>query len=181
MELARKNNSRVLLVLALVFIAPVVLAKLFLAMHWYQGGVTNKGQLLPDSMTYQSLKMKNPAPHHWQVIYMMPDECTQKCQQQLFVLNQSYLALGKDKNRVTPVVLHQQGTDALAMSQYKFTQAVASKMIAKQMDRQQMVVVDPLGKLVTCYDLMPSKHEQVMQGRALLNDLHKMLKLSRVG
>ena len=181
MELVKKNNSRVLLTLALVFIGPVVLAKLFLTMHWYQGGVTNKGQLLPDHMTYHSLDMKNPAPHQWQVIYLMPDKCGQRCQQQLYVLNQSYIALGKEKSRVTPVLLHRQKIDSAATNQYHFAQAVASKPLAKQMDRQQMVVVDPLGKLVTRYPLLTSQHEQVLQGRAMLSDLQKMLKLSRVG
>ncbi len=181
MNLARQNNSKVLIVLALVFIAPVVLAKLFLTMHWYRGGVTNHGELLPETVSYQSLEMKNPQPHMWQILYLLPIHCDTSCKQQLFVLNQSYLALGKEKKRVKPIIFMDKRSDISQLQNYPFKPILATNSMVAQLDQQQMVVVDPLGKWVMKYGLMTNEHQRVMQGKAMLSDMQKMLKLSRVG
>ena len=164
-----------------MFIAPVVLAKLFLSMHWYHGGATNHGQLLPETLSYSSLHMKNPLPHKWQILYLLPNHCDASCQQQLFILNQTIVALGKENQRVVPVVLHANGSDVKSLNGYDFDYVAANNELAKQLDHQQMVVVDPFGKLVMRYAMKPDKHQRIMQGRAMLNDLQKMLKLSRIG
>ncbi len=181
MDVVRQNKSGVLLMLAVVFIAPAVLAKLFLSMHWYHGGVTNHGQLLPESLSYSSLRMKNPLPHKWQILYLMPPHCDTGCEQQLFILNQSHIALGKEKQRVTPIVLRTANSDINVLRGYDFIQADSNDRLAAQLNHQQMVIVDPLGKLVMRYRLMPDKRQRLMQGRAMLSDLQKMLKLSRIG
>lgn len=181
MNSARQSKSSLLLILALVFIAPVALAKLLLSMHWYQAGVTNNGQLLPEPLSYKSLKMNNPLPHKWQIVYLLPENCDAICQQQLFILHQSHLALGKEQDRVIPVVFHSPVSDTSQLGKYQFTQAEANSELAKQLNQQQMIVVDPLGKLVMRYVLMSDKHQRVMQGRAMLSDLQKLLKLSRIG
>ena len=147
MEVVRQNKSRVLLMLAVVFIAPVVLAKLFLNMHWYHGGATNHGQLLPETLSYRSLNMNNPQPRKWQILYLMPSHCGDACQQQLYILNQSYIALGKEKERVTPIVLRTDNSDIKALQGYDFDLATSNEPLAEQLQHQQMVVVDPLGKI----------------------------------
>ena len=71
MNSPKKKNTKVLLMLAAVFLIPVIAAKIVLSMNWYEGAVTNKGELLPESLSYQSLSMENPHPDKWQLVYSL--------------------------------------------------------------------------------------------------------------
>jgi hypothetical protein len=46
---------------------------------------------------------------------------------------------------------------------------------------QRLVIVDPLGNLVMQYDNVIGHDANIAQGKAMIADLRKMLKLSRVG
>lgn len=177
------KSRRTLLLVLLAFIVPVALAKLVLYFNLYHGGATNNGKLLPENLNYQSIAMDNPSPHLWQVIYLLPEVCDIQCQDNLYVLNQSHIALGREQARVVPVVMLSDNSDKSALSQMsiQFETAKASSDLIPLLDKQQMIIVDPLGSLVMQYQSAEGRKNSIAQGKLMIADLRKMLKLSRVG
>ncbi|MGZ9896897.1 hypothetical protein [Shewanella gaetbuli] len=178
-----KRSQKTLILLLVVFIVPVALAKLVLSFDLYQGGATNKGALLDSNLSYQSLNMDNPTPHLWQIVYLLPEQCDQQCADRLYVLNQSYIALGRERKRVKPIILVQPNSDKNALSQLniEFNTAEVNNQFASLLQQDQVIIVDPLGSLIMQYDPVDGREANIAQGKAIIADLRKMLKLSRVG
>ena len=183
MKSPKTRGAKPLLILLLVFVLPVAVAKLVLSLNLYHGGVTNKGELLPPDTNYARLAMTNPMPKHWQMIYLLPQDCAKACQDRLYILHQSQIALGRDQHRVNPIVLLQEDSDLAALdeSTFSFTTAKASEAMSQMLTQQEIIIVDPLGSLVMRYQQVEEEQAQIMLGKALIADLRKMLKLSRVG
>ncbi|UJF22067.1 hypothetical protein [Shewanella sp. OMA3-2] len=178
-----KKSNKTLILLFVVFLVPVALAKLVLSMDWYHGGATNKGALLNTELNYSTLEMDNPKPHLWQLVYLLPEKCNEQCVDRLYIINQSHIALGRDRDRIVPMILLQDNSDIDALKQLHIpfdTAAINSKM-AELLTSQQMIIVDPLGSLVMQYDAVLGRDANIVQGKAIIADLRKMLKLSRVG
>lgn len=180
---SKPKGNKTLYMLILVFILPVVVAKLVLSMDLYNGAATNKGELIAPDVNYQTLAMANPQPQMWQLLYLLPKECLEQCQQRLYVLHQSHVALGKHQDRVSPIILltTDSDKDILAKLQVPFATATASPAMTAMLTEQQMIIVDPLGSLVMKYPGIVGEQENIAQGKSMIGDLRKMLKLSRVG
>lgn len=175
-----KTKSRALGFLLLAFIAPVVLAKLVLSLHLYHGGATNHGELISPETSYASLGLDKPKPEEWQVLYLLPSQCDETCHERLYILRQSHIALGKDQTRVEPLILVQPNSDLSALAQFSFNTAPINPALVNWLDGQQLIIVDPLGSLVLRYPRVQGRDAQLTQGKALVADLRKLLKLSRV-
>lgn len=181
MNSPKKNGNKALILLVLVFILPVIAAKLVLSFDLYEGGVTNKGQLLTNNVSYQSLEMDNPEPHEWQLIYLLPNRCNVICQDRLYILQQSHTALGRNQDRVHTIVMVDKHSDTSALADLNLTTATPSAQLSQLLSEQQLVIIDPLGSLVMSYPVAADHQAQIMQGKALVADLRKLLKLSRIG
>ncbi|MCW8332392.1 hypothetical protein [Vibrio paucivorans] len=179
----QKLRGRLLLLgLVFTFAMPALIAKLVLSNHWYQEGVTNKGTLLEPSVSYQSLGVNNPLDKKsWQLAYLVPDNCDDFCVQQLYLLGQSHLALGKYQTRVTPVILLSEKSDTTIIKDYEFQVITINESFNEQVKASEYVIVDPLGQLVMRYPKVDAEQALVPQSKGLLADLRKLLKLSRVG
>jgi hypothetical protein len=178
-----KKSNNTLILLLVVFVLPVAAAKLVLSLELYQGGATNKGALMSSDINYSTLAMPNPKPHTWQMLYLLPEICEQSCQDRLYVLHQSYIALGKDRDRVSPIILIGSNSDinSLKKMDISFLQVPVNKALAALLTQQQLVIVDPLGSLIMQYNDVTGRDANIAQGKAMIADLRKMLKLSRVG
>lgn len=171
-----------LLALILVFALPALLAKLVLSKHWYNSGVTNKGELIEPARNLQSLGLINP--HQgtkWQLGYVLPKHCDSFCQQQIHYLQQSHIALGKYQQRVAPVVLVDKNSDPAMIAMLPIEMIKVNDSFTNVVSGFEYVIVDPLGQLVMRYPQVGSEKELVSQSKDLLADLRKLLKLSRVG
>ncbi|AZG71292.1 hypothetical protein [Shewanella livingstonensis] len=178
-----KKSNKALIILLLVFILPVVIAKLVLSLGLYNGAVTNKGALISPEVNYANLAMENPKPHIWQVLFFLPEKCNEQCQERLYILHQSYIALGKDRDRVIPIIVVNNNSDTTILKQLNigFDQVNANDALATLLIDQQLIIVDPLGSLVMQYNNVIGHDANIAQGKAMIADLRKMLKLSRVG
>ncbi|ABZ74829.1 conserved hypothetical protein [Shewanella halifaxensis HAW-EB4] len=181
MNSPQKNGKKTLLLLLLAFALPVIAAKLVLSFNLYQGGVTNKGQLLDTDISYQSLAMVNPQPHEWQLLYQLPNHCDAVCKDRLYILQQSHVALGRNQDRVHTIIMINEHSDTAALDSSDFVTAIPSKALSQLLAQQELVIVDPLGSLVMSYPIAADHQSQIMQGKALVADLRKLLKLSRIG
>lgn len=159
------------------FVAPVILAWLALTGNWFNKGVTNQGQLLNPGLTLASLGIASEQLQPgWQLIAVLPACQKQRCEHLLYVLEQSHKALGKEQQRVAMTVLSggalplPAGARQLPLPAGLKDEAVPSLLIA-----------DPLGNLVLRYENFADRDSAIAEGRKVLLDLRKLLKLSKVG
>lgn len=182
----RQSKGRWMLIgLFFIFALPAIMAKTILSQHWYQSGVTNKGQLIEPRLTYADLNIQLPAiindvDPSWHLGYVLPSDCQQHCQQQLHLLKQSHTALGKYQPRVLPTVFVASNSDT-SVALDGFTSIVINDAFLQQVSSMEYLITDPLGQLVMKYPATHSATELVAQNKGLLSDLRKLLKLSRVG
>ncbi|MGY0615479.1 cytochrome oxidase biogenesis cluster protein [Vibrio sp. FJH11] len=168
----------VLISLVCLFALPAIAAKLILSQGWYHSGVTNRGKLIDPYTTLEQLGQASPqALHGWQLAYVVPNQCEEQCLQQLFLLKQSHIALGKYQDRVVPVLWTSESSDSVEVPME--TMAMNAS-VAEIVEQGQVVIVDPLGQLVMSYTPKPNE-DLVKLSKDMLADLRKLLKLSRVG
>ncbi|NOH78298.1 hypothetical protein F0231_00925 [Vibrio sp. RE86] len=168
--------------LVVMFALPAIIAKTVLSQHWYQSGVTNKGMLIEPTTHLASLGVENPYQNQqWQLGYVVPTHCDEFCEQQLFLLGQSHVALGKYQQRVQPVLIVTPNSDALPEVNSEYTLINTGENFEGVVAQAEFVIVDPLGQLVMRYPKVGTQEELVPQSKGLLADLRKLLKLSRVG
>ncbi len=180
---SRTKGRIVLVSLILMFMIPAIAAKLILTQHWYQSGVTNKGVLIEPRLTYSMLKIEMPVSKIWHMGIVVPAECGELCKQQVYLLNQSYIALGKYQPRVKAVLYVTENSDLNSLSSLSdlFTTIKVTENFMDYVDSSEYLLVDPLGQLVMKYPRQSLENELFKQHKELLTDFRKLLKLSRVG
>ena len=181
----KKSNRRSFLLMIVVFVLPVILAKLALDGEWLAKSVTNKGTLLTDELTLEKLGIDNSTfEHQWLILYNLPSSCEENCQHTLESVHNTYVALGKYMPRVTPVALYQ---TVLSNDQLQHLSQSQWKLIAAPSKAQGLIteskvwLVDPLGNVFMSHEI-PNKTEQLPHfGKQILADMKKILKYSKVG
>ncbi|MGB0937563.1 MAG: hypothetical protein ACPGTQ_08895 [Colwellia sp.] len=179
------RNRRTLIMVLVAFGLPILLAKLALENQWLEMGVTNKGQLLSNELTLEQLGINNENfAKQWLILYSLPEQCNENCEKALEAVHNTYVALGKEMPRVTPVamtqsVLSKEQSDQVSKSQW---QLVTMPSQAKQyIDHSQVFLVDPLGNVFLSHEL-PKEHKDLPAfGKQILADMKKVLKYSKVG
>lgn len=181
----RSRNRRVLITIALIFILPLTIAKLVLALGWYEPGVSQKGTLVqPEIQIHASENGLLPAT--WRIAYRMPQSCEAACENALYVSGQLFHALGRQQSRVTPVAIRG-GTAASELPLLQEDNKVALYTLEATYEQLQdipthsLMIIDPVGTVILWYPGSPDRKEAILHGRDLLSDLQKLLKLSRVG
>lgn len=198
----KKPKSLILLLMA--FVLPVVLAKLALENQWFSYGVTNKGDLISSPLTLADLDLSyiqtaeaGESPK-WLMIYNQPDTCLQYCQNILSNLQNTYTALGREMPRVTSVFIEHDSVRApsahlkssISLPTNKWLSVKPSQALKTTFTAPQVLVVDPLGNIVLTHKIpallsqaKEENYENKLQllGKALLADMKKLLKYSRVG
>lgn len=176
------KKYQLLLVIALVFALPIIIAKLMLHQQWYQGGVTNRGQLLQPTVTVAELAI----PQTWQLIYWLPSTCDTACQGALFNLRQVPQAAGADSVRLQSVVLvdHLNTISATllqGLAQRQVDMSLQQKIAQLKYGLATIYIADPHGNMVMAYPLVAGEQAILMQGKDVLRDLKRLLKVSKIG
>ncbi|QOL26210.1 hypothetical protein LP316_02590 [Thalassotalea sp. LPB0316] len=181
-----KKNRRSFILLLFAFILPIVLAKLALEQQWFNYGVTNQGQLVEGELTLENTGINLPsvAEKQWLMLYVMPDNCQDKCDQVLSGVNNTYIALGKEMPRVTPVGLFQQviTPNSLTNIRQQDWQFIKLADTTKQrLQQNHIYIVDPLGNIVVSHVIPENSDAIPAFGKAVVADFKKLLKYSRIG
>ncbi|WP_206482978.1 hypothetical protein [Thalassotalea sp. G2M2-11] len=179
-----KSRRNLLLVLG-VFILPVILAKLALEQHWFKYGVTNHGTLVEQEITLDKLGLVNEKFNgQWLMLYRVPDNCQQFCQQLTLTINNTYTLLGKELPRVSPVALNGADNQSLVQDSFRHHKWLFNKLpdTAKSfINNGQLLIVDPLGNVVMSYKEPTSENDLNSYSKAIIADMKKLLKYSRIG
>lgn len=179
-----------LLLIALVFIGPLILA----AWLYFGGtalqpeGRTNHGELLEPIVNIRDAVPESPLHEHndghWLLVYPNEGVCDAACEFSLYTVRQSRLMLGKEMDRLGRVFLHgeslpdtvylaeeHQGLVALSDSRIN---ALLNNKRPKAVSAGGYYLVDPLGNLVMYFppEIEPSD---------MVEDIKHLLKFSRIG
>ncbi|OLQ73553.1 cytochrome oxidase [Photobacterium proteolyticum] len=176
-----KKHGTLLLLLS-AFLLPVALAKLVLDLNWYQGGVTNRGELLSTPVAADWLGQKGK----WQLVYLMPDDCDELCAGALFNLRQIPLAVGAGQDRVGSVLLVTEASQTAGDQLQGVEQVLAPDHVIEQLrtleyGARAIYIADPLGNVMMAYPLVKGRAAILAQGKDLLRDLKRLLKVSKIG
>lgn len=181
----QKKNRRSFLLMIAVFALPIILAKFALDGEWLATGVTNKGQLLNNELTLAKLGLdKSEFNEQWLMLYNLPSQCSLDCQKTLETVHNTYVALGKEMPRVSPVALYQNNLSSEQLEQIATSQwqLMAMPDNAKEiLDSSQILIVDPLGNVFMSHEIPESSAELPRFGKQILADMKKLLKYSKVG
>jgi|TARA_B110000116_G_C16792525_1_gene564620 hypothetical protein len=184
-QTSKHRNRRSLLLLLLVFILPILVAKLALENQWLDLGVTNQGKLLDQPLTLSQLGInESEFDKQWLIIYRLPNVCPEICLHSIEAVHNSYVALGKDMPRVSPVLLNKnifsvQQSKQLAKSQWQIL-TLTSQMNNLLLE-PQVLIADPLGNIILRHQLPEKIEQQAAFGKAIIADMKKLLKYSKVG
>ncbi|TWX66314.1 hypothetical protein ESZ36_15720 [Colwellia demingiae] len=182
---SQKRSRRSLLLLITVFILPILLAKLALDNQWLNLGVTNQGKLLAQPLTLQELGIdESELAKQWLIIYRLPNKCPEMCLHSIETVHNSYVALGKDMPRVSAVLLKEnifsaQQSKQLAKSQWKIL--ALTPQMNNLLHGPQVLIADPLGNVILRHQLPEQEQLQAAFGKAIVADMKKLLKYSKVG
>ncbi len=159
-------------IFAAMAIVPLVLAYLVLKMEWFTPAVTNKGEFLDHEVVVQ-IPTETPM---WSVVYQPgAGQCNDLCIEQLYGLNQTYIALGKLQKRVNAWVL----ADQFDLQEYP-----AAKLTAVQNQELKagyLYVIDPMGKVILRYAGSANREDTIKTSKDILSDLKKLLNYARIG
>lgn len=181
----KRKSQRVLLIVALIFVLPLAAAYLVLSMGWYETGVSNKGNLVTPEIQLSAADNEQ-LPDKWRIAYRMPTNCNTACENSLYVASQLHHALGRQQERVQPIAIA--GSESAktlpelpADSTMVIVESEGVHQALATLPEHALLIIDPVGSVVLWYAGSDDRKETVMNGRDLLSDLQKLLKLSRVG
>ena len=182
-----KTNRKTMILLAITFVIPVILAKLALEGDWFNRAATNKGTLLDPVLDFSTLySQREPI---WYISFITSQPCDERCNLALFSLNQISVALRRDSARVHTAVLVESPEQLSTIETHEYSEGLDVMSVAEvELDsvfNEQAVdglyIVDALGNIILRYPLHTDKDEAILKSRDILSDMRKLLKLSRIG
>jgi cytochrome oxidase Cu insertion factor (SCO1/SenC/PrrC family) len=194
-----RRQGRLLVVLALLFFAPLGLAFYLYYGHgtWRPGGRVNTGELVQPARPLPSLALPllgsgNTDPNFlkgkWTLLYVRFGKCNEDCRTRLYDTRQVRLALDRDMNRVQRVFiagddccdaqfLHEQHPDLITIR----ASAAAAPLLALlpgqagvNAAQASVYLIDPLGNLMMSY-------AADAKAKGMLEDMKRLLRLSSIG
>lgn len=194
MEDPRARGRRQLLIVAAVFLLPVLVAfAMYYGQLWRPAGSSSKGELIDPArpLAIAGLRHADGTPadasafqDKWTLLYIGDGACDADCRTALVFGRQSRLALNNEMTRVQRVFLatghccdvayfgaEQPGLIALDASSPE-AQALLAQFPGDR--AHSLYIVDPLGNLMM-------RHDASHTTKDLLSDLKKLLKLSHIG
>jgi len=182
-QLSKSRRSLLLVVAA--FVIPIVLAKIALTQHWFNYGVTNQGDLLSGERNLSDLGVPDiNSQRKWLMLVYKPNDCDELCLNALKTIHNTYVALGKEMPRVSPVLLTDSDLSADFSAQLpvnKWQVENYPEQAKSLLTPRNILVVDPLNNVVLSHSIPTSADELPAFGKAILADMKKLLKYSRIG
>ena len=184
-EAPRKGRGRLqlLLLLAIVF-GPMLLASaMYRWQFWVPETRTYHGTLIGDGRTLQDLGVQGELAPRWQILVTTPGACEADCQRLVYLARQIQIGLNRETSRASHSLASGEplSADYSATLQREYPQLgryrLDSRTYQQASDAQpeaQLWLVDPHGNLVLRYD-------SSSQGKAILDDLRYLLKISLIG
>jgi hypothetical protein len=174
----RRNRKQLLGMFAVGFLTLGAAYALFYSAQ--QGGVwgtTNNGTFVEPPLTVADLGLEDDQGRQitegktWWLWVVAPQGCGLDCSAALHQLRQLHVLLNKDADRVQRALVTLGGPAPAVMEEYPRLKHLSGSVVALD---EGIYVIDPIGNLVFFYPLADA-------GKAVLDDLKRLLKLSQIG
>jgi len=179
----RRGRLQLILILAIV-IGPMILASaMYQWRFWVPETRSYHGELIGTGQTRADLGVAGANEQRWQLLVTVPGACDEGCKELIFLARQVHIGLNRDVSRAAHGLASVQPlTDDYdaqlrreypQLSRYALEPGAYAKT-AGEVEGAQLWIVDPHGNLVLRYDANS-------KGKAILNDLRHLLKISQIG
>ena len=190
------RNQIKLLIIISIFIIPFVISYFLLDKYGSnkEWQTTNYGNFVNPALSINNIEIKssidnisntNSLNGKWTLIQFSHQDCLKSCLETTYLLRQINTALGKDMNRVRRLFISDSKIPAELLTKLEKLypkllvvngSANALYNILKNILKTNTVVLltDPIGNVILTY-------KEGFEGKKLLKDLKKLLKLSRIG
>lgn len=195
----KAKRARWILVLMLAsFVLPFVIGSQAYKHGWFSGGATNKGHLLSPPMALADLALTPDAGStyadlrtRWWLLYIIPEQCAEVCQQSLTALPELQSSLGREQGRVGILLVKTERsalvptiTVSPALRVFNANADVLAAKLQASAGSEAIgrwYVLDPMGWIMLDYAAAKTDHEILQRAQNVLDDLQKLLKASRIG
>ena len=188
-----KSNQIKLVLIILIFILPFIIS--FLLLDDYtedkEWETTNYGELIKPILPITNIKINtasdisntNSLNGKWSLLYYLKNDCLETCEDNIYLLRQVNTALGKDMDRLQRILMFddnvEYSSDFLTSYPgliyiYDKPNSLHGLLSRASNGKSSILLIDPLGNVIL-------KYNEELQGKKLLKDLKKLLKLSRIG
>ncbi len=207
---SRNNNTRknriTLIALFVLFVFPVIIAYVAYFNGWFASATKNHGELIQQEFVLdiedfefirkkgQKITGKEFETRYWWLVVIEPNSCNADClEMNLYMLNQTYQSLGKETDRINPLIVlpHTQQSEKfkthefpIAYSEYSslgVKNLVKAGKLNKDLPANMIYLVDPLGNIFMRYPLIKNNQEAPAMSKGLRSDLLRLFKYSRLG
>jgi hypothetical protein len=181
----RRGRLQLLLILAVV-IGPMLLASAMYRFNfWLPETRSYDGALVANGQGRDALGVTVPdtAERRWELLVTAPDGCAEACQELVYLARQINIGLAREAGRASHALAsgHMLAADYDQRLQREYPQlqryGLDPAIYARNPeapDGPQLWIVDPHGNLVLRYDAKAN-------GKAILDDLKYLLKISQIG
>lgn len=204
----RQRNRKTLLIALAVFLIPFLAA---LALHktglYKSVGTSNRGALITPPVAFESIPLLDEQSQQldpgsfrkrWWMVYVMPEECDQSCENSLYQMRQIHAALGSEQSRVATMLIsaHELKPRYQTLIANEFPELTVAYTkpsglrdwfndtdndALKSSQVGYIYLVDTMGAVFMYYPTYADEQESILKGRDMLKDLQKVLKLSKIG
>lgn len=189
-ETRRRSARWVLLAMLASVVLPLWLGQVAYERGWFAGGQTNKGELLTPPLALNSWLGASSQGHvqalspRWWITYVVPSDCDEACRNSWEALPRMQAGLGRYRDRVGVLLIS--GADSVAvpdaLRRDPDVRVVHSELaVADPAARGRWHIMDPMGWIMLRYVPPAEPHAAVLAAQDLLDDLQKLLKVSRIG
>lgn len=181
----RRGRLQLLLILAVV-VGPMLLASaMYRFDFWVPETRTYDGTLVATGQGRDALGVTAPvaAEPRWELLVTAPDSCAEDCQQLVYLARQINIGLAREAGRASHALASGQALTAdydqrlqreyPQLQRYSLDPAVYARH-PEAPGGAQLWIIDPHGNLVLRYDAKAN-------GKAILDDLKHLLKISQIG
>ncbi|WP_026957613.1 hypothetical protein [Aliagarivorans taiwanensis] len=164
----RAKGRRQLLLVAAVFVLPILLAWLVLKFQWFETGVMSHGEWVDPPMQLDGYPSGK-----WGLAKIEPRLCSESCLEQRELLQQVWLSLGAARQQTGLWVI----ADSEPANLPEGAQWLASSPVPAEFagSEPSWLVIDPKGWVILSYQ--PELGHEHLKG--LVADVKKLVKLSR--
>ena len=187
------SNQIKLLLIIFIFLLPFIIS--FLLLDDYaedkEWETTNYGELIKPILPITNIKINtesnisntNSLNGKWSLLYYLKNDCLKTCEENIYLLRQVNTALGKDMDRLQRILMFDENVKYSLefLTSYPGLIYIYNKpnslhgLLSSLSDGESSILlIDPLGNVIL-------KYSEELQGKKLLKDLKKLLKLSRIG
>lgn len=180
-------QKKPLYIMLVLFIAPIIFAKLVLMNGWYQGAETNSGQLISPPITISNTS------NAWLMLYNPPKHCNEQCLQSLWQIQQVHILLAAEGERVQTYLLSAvnkltatselklKNNNKLAVKDIPLPSIISANINNQEFTPNTLYLVDPLGNAFMQYQFPAEYENAVSISAGLLKDMKRLLKISKIG